>query len=45
MFWDPEEKYEFKNPKPKRPASVRIYEAHVGMSSVEGKVSSYREFA
>ena len=45
VFWDPEEKYQFKNQKPKRAESVRVYEAHVGMSSTEGKVSSYREFA
>ncbi|GBF90721.1 1,4-alpha-glucan-branching enzyme [Raphidocelis subcapitata] len=32
------------HPRPKRPSSLRIYEAHVGMSGEEGKVSSYREF-
>jgi len=29
---------------PPRPQSLRIYEAHVGMSSEEGKVASYAEF-
>jgi len=28
-----QEKYVFKHPQPKRPQSIRIYEAHVGMSS------------
>lgn len=28
-----QEKYVFKHPQPKRPKSLRIYEAHVGMSS------------
>ncbi|GAQ80177.1 starch branching enzyme [Klebsormidium nitens] len=45
VYWDPPEKFEFKHPKPPRPAAPRIYEAHVGMSSVEPKVASYREFA
>ncbi len=31
--------------RPKRPESMRIYEAHVGISSWEGKINSYREFA
>lgn len=45
-FWDPEEKYVFKNQRlAKQPESVRIYESHVGMSSVHGRVSSYREYA
>ena len=30
---DTQEKYEFKHSRPKRPTSLRIYEAHVGMSS------------
>ncbi|KAJ0027524.1 hypothetical protein Pint_35900 [Pistacia integerrima] len=35
IYYDPpaEEKYEFQHPRPKRPKSLRIYEAHVGMSS------------
>ena len=28
-----QERYVFKHPQPKRPKSLRIYEAHVGMSS------------
>lgn len=46
VFWNPLEPYEWVNegflPRPK---SLRIYEAHVGMSSMEGKVATYREFA
>lgn len=28
VFWNPEKQYVFKNPRPKRPASIRVYEAH-----------------
>ena len=44
--YEPDEKYEWKNPAPKKPANFRpfIYEAHVGMASEEGKVASYAEF-
>ncbi|CEF97678.1 Glycosyl hydrolase, family 13, catalytic domain [Ostreococcus tauri] len=45
VYWAPEEKYEFKNAKPKKPVASRIYEAHVGMSSNDPKINSYREFA
>ena len=31
--------------RPQTPASLRIYEAHVGISSAEGRVNSYRNFA
>ena len=34
-----------KNARPKRPESLRIYECHVGISSVEGKVNTYADFA
>eukprot|EP00331_Platyophrya_macrostoma_P006580 CAMPEP_0176419752 /NCGR_PEP_ID=MMETSP0127-20121128/8231_1 /TAXON_ID=938130 /ORGANISM="Platyophrya macrostoma, Strain WH" /LENGTH=743 /DNA_ID=CAMNT_0017800283 /DNA_START=1466 /DNA_END=3697 /DNA_ORIENTATION=- len=37
-------KYEWKHPALKRPESVRIYETHVGMSSSDQKVSTYKEF-
>lgn len=43
-FWNPPQKYQFKNPRPKKPASARIYEAHVGISSPEPKVATYKEF-
>ncbi|KAK2951959.1 putative 1,4-alpha-glucan-branching enzyme [Blattamonas nauphoetae] len=44
-FWNPPEKFVFTNPRPKRPETLLIYECHVGMSSEEEKVNSYREFA
>eukprot|EP00252_Welwitschia_mirabilis_P006854 TRINITY_DN1776_c0_g1_i2.p1 TRINITY_DN1776_c0_g1~~TRINITY_DN1776_c0_g1_i2.p1 ORF type:complete len:853 (-),score=190.68 TRINITY_DN1776_c0_g1_i2:471-3029(-) len=46
VYYDPhpEEKYEFKHPSPKRPKSLRIYEAHVGMSSTEPKINTYAAF-
>jgi 1,4-alpha-glucan branching enzyme len=45
-FWNPpeSERYKFKNQRPPYPHSVRIYEAHVGISSPEPKVASYKEF-
>ena len=45
-FWNPplEERYQFKNKPPPQPKSVRIYEAHVGISSSEPKVATYKEF-
>ncbi|OWM70582.1 hypothetical protein CDL15_Pgr014255 [Punica granatum] len=47
VYWDPppEERYQFKYPRPPKPDAPRVYEAHVGMSSSEPKVNSYREFA
>ncbi|KAJ6362706.1 hypothetical protein OIU78_002995 [Salix suchowensis] len=38
------EKYIFKHPQPKRPNSLRIYEAHVGMSSTEPVINTYANF-
>ncbi|RYP81676.1 hypothetical protein DL769_001908 [Monosporascus sp. CRB-8-3] len=45
-FWNPpaSERYTFKHPRPKKPASVRVYEAHVGISSPEQRVTTYKEF-
>ncbi|TQS38549.1 hypothetical protein Golomagni_00941 [Golovinomyces magnicellulatus] len=45
-FWNPPagDKYEIKNPRPKKPESLRIYEAHVGISSPELRVTTYKEF-
>ncbi|KAK6939075.1 Alpha-amylase/branching enzyme, C-terminal all beta [Dillenia turbinata] len=47
IYWDPplSERYQFKYPRPPKPKAPRIYEAHVGMSSSEPRVNSYREFA
>ncbi|XP_060587945.1 1,4-alpha-glucan-branching enzyme-like isoform X2 [Ruditapes philippinarum] len=44
IFWDPKERYQFKNPHPKKPTSLRIYECHVGIASWQGKVATYPEF-
>ncbi|KAF9481827.1 glycoside hydrolase family 13 protein [Pholiota conissans] len=45
-FWNPppSEKYVFKNPRPPKPSNIRIYEAHVGISTAEPKVGTYKEF-
>ncbi|XP_078448398.1 1,4-alpha-glucan-branching enzyme, chloroplastic/amyloplastic-like isoform X2 [Wolffia australiana] len=47
VYWNPppSQRYEFKHPRPEKPISPRIYEAHVGMSGSEPRVNSYREFA
>ncbi|KAF6157791.1 hypothetical protein GIB67_038259 [Kingdonia uniflora] len=47
VYWNPpsSERYVFKYPRPPMPKAPRIYEAHVGMSSSEPRISSYREFA
>jgi 1,4-alpha-glucan branching enzyme len=43
-FWNPPEPYKFKNPRPPKPDSVKIYEAHVGISTNEERVGTYKEF-
>ena len=40
VHWAPAAPYLFQHPRPPRPVSMRIYEAHVGMSSEEGKVNT-----
>ena len=46
VFWNPpqSERYQFKHPRPPKPKSARIYEAHVGISSSEQRVTTYKEF-
>ncbi|KAL5044530.1 1,4-alpha-glucan-branching enzyme [Aspergillus fruticulosus] len=46
VFWNPPkaERYKFQHARPKRPESLRIYEAHVGISSPETRVATYKEF-
>ncbi|KAI5293137.1 alpha-1,4-glucan branching enzyme, partial [Ascosphaera pollenicola] len=41
-FWNPpqSERYTFKHKRPSKPESLRIYEAHVGISSPECKVAT-----
>jgi len=45
VFYNPSERHEFKNSRPATPEDLRIYEAHVGISSPEGKINTYRAFA
>ena len=44
IYWDPPEPYEFKYPRPEPPMSLRIYECHIGMSSEEGIINTYKSF-
>lgn len=45
-FWNPPaaEKYTFKHSRPQKPLSARVYEAHVGISSPESRVTTFKEF-
>ena len=47
IFWNPEIKYKWKYPQKhiKKPESLRIYEVHIGLSSFDPKINSYKEFA
>eukprot|EP00164_Ancoracysta_twista_P001909 GFYU01002507.1.p1 GENE.GFYU01002507.1~~GFYU01002507.1.p1 ORF type:complete len:678 (-),score=232.94 GFYU01002507.1:318-2351(-) len=46
IFWSPLQPYVFKNERPQgKKGGLRIYEAHVGISSPEAKITSYKEFA
>ncbi|ORX43875.1 1,4-alpha-glucan-branching enzyme GBE1 [Hesseltinella vesiculosa] len=44
VFWNPDQVYRLKHTRPPRPASLRIYEAHVGISTPEPRVGTYTEF-
>ncbi|XP_039600888.1 1,4-alpha-glucan-branching enzyme-like [Polypterus senegalus] len=44
VHWDPPHPYKFKHPRPKKPQSLRVYEAHVGIASPEGRIASYTNF-
>lgn len=44
VFWNPPQKYVFKNSRPAKPESAKIYEAHVGISTSEQRVGTYKEF-
>eukprot|EP00835_Amoeboradix_gromovi_P003146 NODE_198_length_15297_cov_0.486182.p2 type:complete len:527 gc:universal NODE_198_length_15297_cov_0.486182:9303-7723(-) len=44
VFWNPPKPYKFKYSRPPKPLRPRIYEAHVGISSSEGRICTYREF-
>ena len=45
-FWNPStsEKYVFKHRQLSKPTNIRIYEAHVGISTSEPRVGIYTEF-
>ena len=45
VHWSPPEHYVWKHQRPGKPKSIRIYEAHVGISSPEPKIASYTYFA
>ncbi|KAJ9551357.1 hypothetical protein OSB04_015402 [Centaurea solstitialis] len=46
IHWEPppEEAYKWKHKNPKAPKSLRIYEAHIGVSGSEPKIASFSEF-
>ena len=45
-FWNPpaSQTYKFIHPRPPRPSNIRIYEAHIGISTSEPRVGTYKEF-
>lgn len=43
-FWNPAKEYVWKNKSPPKPKGVKIYEAHVGISTTEQRVGTYKEF-
>jgi len=44
VFWNPPQKYTWKNKAPPKPKSLKVYEAHVGIATVEGRVGQFTEF-
>ncbi|KAL2828567.1 1,4-alpha-glucan-branching enzyme [Aspergillus pseudoustus] len=46
VFWNPpkEKHYQPQHARPRKPESLRIYEAHVGISSPDTRVATYKEF-
>jgi 1,4-alpha-glucan branching enzyme len=45
-FWNPPpgERYQWKHPRPPKPKAIKVYEAHVGISTTEMRVGTYKEF-
>jgi 1,4-alpha-glucan branching enzyme len=45
-FWNPspKDRYTFKHPHPPKPSDIRVYEAHVGISTTQERVGTYKEF-
>ncbi|KAG0031516.1 alpha-1,4-glucan branching enzyme [Podila clonocystis] len=44
VFWNPPKKYQWKNKAPPKPKSLKVYEAHVGIATTEGRVGQFTEF-
>ncbi|KAG0268370.1 alpha-1,4-glucan branching enzyme [Linnemannia exigua] len=44
IFWNPTKKYQWKNKAPPKPSSLKVYEAHVGIATPEGRVGLFTEF-
>ena len=42
VHWSPPTPYKWVHDRAAKPSSVRIYEAHVGISSPDAKCASYR---
>lgn len=42
IHWAPQGPYQWKHGRADKPSSLRIYEAHIGISSPEAKCASYR---
>ena len=46
IHWNPQQGgFQWQHSQPNKPKSLRVYEAHVGISSPEAKVASYKYFA
>ncbi|CAD8081375.1 unnamed protein product [Paramecium primaurelia] len=44
VFYNPENKYEFKHNRPPKPRCLKIYEVHIGMAGIEPRVHTFKEF-
>ncbi|KAF9426485.1 alpha-1,4-glucan branching enzyme [Podila epigama] len=44
VFWNPPTKYQWKNKAPPKPTNIKVYEAHVGIATTEGRVGQFTEF-
>ncbi|XP_071780723.2 1,4-alpha-glucan-branching enzyme [Centroberyx gerrardi] len=44
VHWDPVQPFLHEHSRPKRPRSLKIYEAHVGIASPEAKIATYENF-
>jgi 1,4-alpha-glucan branching enzyme len=45
-FWNPPEaeRYKWKHSRPNKPKAIKVYECHVGISTSEERVGTYKEF-